>query len=69
MTARAELVRKIFRPKLHQKYTISTLYGKKSTFLPYCVKKHHSTLKMDTFKGMLLLSYLTLLENKPHTCL
>ena len=73
MTAHAELVRKIFRPnnsrKLHQKYSISTLYGKKSTFLPYCVKKHHSTLKMDTFKGMLLLSYLTLLENKPHTCL
>merc|ERR1711993_137419 len=30
----------------------------KSTFLPYHVKKHHSTLEMDTFKIMLLLSYL-----------
>ena len=31
---------------------------KKSTFLPYRVKKHHPTLEMDTFKDMLLLSYL-----------
>ena len=29
----------------------------KSTFLPYHVKKHHSTLEMDTFKVMLLLFY------------
>ena len=28
----------------------------KSTFLPYHVKKHHSTLEMDTFKIMLLRS-------------
>ena len=41
----------------------------KSTFLPYHVKKHHSTLEMDTFKGMLLLSYLASLDNKPRTCL
>ena len=40
---------------------------KKSTFLPYRVKKHHSTLEIDTFKGMLLLSYLTSLNNKPRT--
>ena len=40
---------------------------KKSTFLPYHVKKHHSTLEMDTFKVMLLLSYLAYLENKPST--
>ena len=32
-------------------------------------KKHHSTLKMDTFKGMLLPSYLASLNNKPRTCL
>ena len=32
--------------------------GKKSTFLPYHVKKNHSTLEVDTFKVMLLLSYL-----------
>ena len=41
----------------------------KSTFLPYHVKKHHSKLEMDTFKDMLLLSYLALLDNKPRTCL
>ena len=39
----------------------------KSTFLPYHVKKHHSTLEMDTFKIMLLLSYLASLDNKPRT--
>ena len=39
----------------------------KSTFLPYRVKKHHSTLEMDTFKVMLLLSYLASLDNKPRT--
>ena len=33
----------------------STLYG----------KKHHSTLEMDTFKGMLLLSYITSLDDEP----
>ena len=33
---------------------------KKSTFLPYRVKKHHSTLEMDTFKVMSL-------DNKPRT--
>ena len=43
---------------------------KKSTkvdFSPYHVKKHHSTLEMDTFKVMLLLSYLASLDNKPRT--
>ena len=40
---------------------------RKSTFLPYHVKKHHSTLEMDTFKIMLLLSYLASLDNKPRT--
>ena len=39
----------------------------KSTFLPYHVKKHHSTLEMDTFKIMLLLSYLASLDNTPRT--
>ena len=39
----------------------------KSTFLPYHVKKNHSTLEMDTFKIMLLLSYLASLDNKPRT--
>ena len=39
----------------------------KSTFRPYHVKKHHSTLEMDTFKIMLLLSYLASLDNKPRT--
>ena len=39
----------------------------KSTFLPYHVKKQHSTLEMDTFKIMLLLSYLASLDNKPRT--
>ena len=39
----------------------------KSTFRPYRVKKHHSTLEMDTFKIMLLLSYLASLDNKPRT--
>ena len=47
---------------LSHKMPFSTFYGKKSrlksTFLPYHVKKHHSTLEMDTFKIMLLLSYL-----------
>ena len=32
---------------------------KKSTFLPYHVKKDHSTLEVDTFKVILLLSYLS----------
>ena len=54
-----------------QQRNFSTFYGKKSrlksTFLPYHVKKHHSTLEMDTFKIMLLLSYLASLDNKPHT--
>ena len=31
---------------------------KKSTFLPYHAKKNHSTLEVDTFKVMLLPSYL-----------
>ena len=44
----------------------STFYGKKSTFLPYPVKKNHSTL-FYTLKVMLLLSYLASLDNKPHT--
>ena len=43
----------------------STKSRQKSTFLPYRVKKHHSTLEMDTFKVMLLLSYLASLDNKP----
>ena len=38
-----------------------------STFLPYHVKKSHSTLEVDTFKVMLLLSYLASLDNKPRT--
>ena len=29
----------------------STSYGKKTTLLPYRVKKHHSTLEMDNFKA------------------
>ena len=37
--------------------------------LPYRAKKHHSTLEMDTFKVMLILSYLASLDNKPRTCL
>ena len=36
----------------------------KSTFLPYHVKKNHSTLEVDSFKVMLLLSYLASLDNK-----
>ena len=39
----------------------------KSTFLPYHVKKHHSTLEMNTFKVILLLSYLASLDNKTRT--
>ena len=35
---------------------------KKSTFLTYRAKKHHSTLEMDTFKCILLLSYLVSLD-------
>ena len=31
---------------------------KRATFFPYRVKKQYSTLEMDTFKVMLLLSYL-----------
>ena len=50
-------------------YTIWKKSRLKSTFLPYRVKKHHSTLEMDTFKGMLLFSYLASLDNKPRTCL
>ena len=45
---------------------------KKSTkvdFSSILCKKHHSTLEMDTFKGMLLLSYLAPLDNKPRTYL
>ena len=40
---------------------------KKSAFLPYHVKMNHSTLEVDTFKVMLLLSYLASLDNKPRT--
>ena len=40
----------------------------KSTFLPYHVKKNHSALEVDTFKVLLLLSYLASLDNKPHSC-
>ena len=32
-------------------YTLWKRSRLKSTFLPYRVKKHHSTLEMDTFKG------------------
>ena len=49
-------------------YTIE----KKSTkveFSLHRVQKQHSTLEMDTFKGMLLLSYLASLDNKPRICL
>ena len=52
------------------KNVFHTLWKKsrlKSTYLPYRVKKHHSTLEMDTFKIMLLLSYLASLDNKPRT--
>ena len=35
--------------------------------LPYHVKKYNSTLEMDTFKIMLLLSSLASLDNKPRT--
>ena len=38
------------------------IYGKKSTSLSYHVKKHRSTLEIDTFKVMLLLSYLASLD-------
>ena len=50
-------------------YTLWKKSRLKSTFLPYRKKKHNSTLEMDTFKGMLLLSYLASLDNKPRTCL
>ena len=43
---------------------------KKSTkvdFSPISCKKHHSTLEMDTFKIMLLLSYLGSLDYKSRT--
>ena len=50
---------------------IGKTFLKKNTFLhsilPYHVKKHYSTLEMDTFKIMLLLSYLASLDNKPRT--
>ena len=39
----------------------SPFYGKKVTL------KNHSTLEVDTFKVMLLLSYLASLVNKPLT--
>ena len=48
-------------------YTLWKKSRQKSTFLPYRVKKHHSTLEMDTLKIMLLLSYLASLDNKPRT--
>ena len=37
---------------------------KKSTFLPYRVKKDYPTLEVDTFKVTLLLFYLASLDNK-----
>ena len=59
-----------FSQKLFQIFY--TIWKKKSTkvdFSPYRGKKHHSTLEMDTFKGMLLLlSYLASLDKKPRTC-
>ena len=58
--------------KCKPKYFFYTLLKRsrlKSTFLQYRVKKHHSTLEMDTFKGMWLLSYLDSLDNKPRTWL
>ena len=39
----------------------------KSTFLPYHVKKRHSTLEMGTFKVKLVLSYLASFDNKYRT--
>ena len=39
----------------------------KLNFLPYHVKKNRSTLEVDTFKVMLLLSYLASHDNKPRT--
>ena len=50
-------------------YTLWKKCRLKSTFPPYRVKKHHSTLEMDTFKFMLRLSYLASLDNKPRTWL
>ena len=40
----------------------STLYEKKVDFSPIWSKKRHSTLEMDTFKCILLLSYLVSLD-------
>ena len=48
-------------------YTLWKTSRLKSTFPPYRVKKHHSKLEMDTFKVMLLLSYIASLDNKPRT--
>ena len=56
----------IFLHSMEKKSTKKSTNAK-STFLPYRVKKHHSTLEMDTFKAMLLLSYLASLDNKPRT--
>ena len=53
-------------PFSHHKISFLHSMEKKSTFLPY-VKKNHSTLEVDTFKVMLLLSYLASLDNKPRT--
>ena len=41
---------------------------KKSSFLPYRVKKHYSAPEMDTFKDMLPLFYLASLNSRPCTC-
>ena len=51
-------LKKIFRLgfEIQADNFFSTFYRLTSTFLPYHVKKHHSTLEMDTFKIMLLLS-------------
>ena len=49
------------------KQVFSKFYGKKSTFLPYHVKKNHSTLEVDTFKVILLLSYLASVDYKRRT--
>ena len=66
VTPKAQWIKHVEKfPFLHSMEKKST----KVDFSPISCKKHHSTLEMDTFKGMLLLSYLALLDNKPRTCL
>ena len=64
--ARLIIERSEIRNKQHD---FSTFYGKKVDFSPISCKKHHSKLEMDTFKVLLLFSYIASLDNKPRTCL